>query len=378
MAGKPETSKKPKESIFGNWKAALAVLAVLIFIFEIVAFGFIGGSGWSIFGNGDNAQAEKLGQVEFKGSIRTYEPILVVPVGRLRGSMFNDIRSMAGVKEVTDEAGNTVIQLETRDDVYPVAAELKKKNITTYSVANIAPPGVATVVLQGGDSINVSFGNVAVRVETEPIVPPDTQVTVTMVVSVLNGQITGYQGALIKTEENVIALRGKVQSELIVYTYSIPWSERNNVDVAALQQYGAVQYDKKNIGFFSSELTQQQIVLAKQFSYVTYIDKKSVVLEENFTDAAKAATDLGSNITFTQSTLTVRTNQTLDLNYTGSSRYAYVVKLEQSDYTVPEALQLITVESDSQLNATEVQLSVRGKFVGNVLIDMLEKNITAS
>ena len=104
-------------------KTILALVAVLIFIFSMIGAGMLG-SGISLFGGEEENQ--EIGYAEFSGILRTYDPILVIP-GGITLELMNELESLQGVEDVYEEQGNTVIELETRDDVYPTAIYLKNQ-----------------------------------------------------------------------------------------------------------------------------------------------------------------------------------------------------------------------------------------------------------
>ena len=348
-----------------DFKTIVAILAVGLFILNIVAIGVLGGGQLPFF---QEEEEQNVGQVEFNGSIRTYDPFLVI-VGGIDTALMNDLKSLEGVKEITAEQGNTVILVETRDDVYPTAVYLKSLNVTSYSLANIASPGIVPVLLETGEEVNASFA-VPIKIETTPLVPPDTIVNIAMLVAVSENAVVNYGSAYILTEDRTITLDGTIQNELFEYRYDIPWEERNDITEEEFDEYGDVYYQKNSIGFFERELTQGELVGAKQFDYIEYIDKRSAVFSENFTDAEQAISDLNVNVSFSPSTLAILSNETLNLTYDGSLSYIYTVKMEPGDYIIDENMQVVTLQSSRKIYDEEVSISLTGKFVGDVLFEL--------
>ena len=348
-----------------DFKTIVAIIAVGLFVFEMIAIGVLGGGSLPFF---QKEEEQNVGQVEFSGSIRTYDPFLVI-VGGIDNVLMNDLKSLEGVKEITAEQGNTVVLVETRDDVYPTAVYLKSLNITSYSLANIAAPGIVPVLLETGEEVNASF-SVPIKIETTPLVPPDTIVNIAMLVAVSENAVVDYGSAYILTEDKTITLDGTIENEMFEYSYDIPWEERNNITEDEFDEYGDVYYQKNSMGFFERELTQNEIVYAKQFDYIEYIDKKSAVFSEDFSDTEQAASDLNVSISFSPSTLTILSNETLNLTYDSSLSYIYTVKIDPSDYLIDENMQVVTLQSTGKINDTEVPISLKGKFVGDVLFEM--------
>ncbi len=367
--------KKPLDinSLLKNWKAILALIAVSILVFELFAMGLLGRG--SILGNVQEKQL--YGETEFQGSIRTYEPFLFIPSKEaLSGTMVHEIKALSGVTQLSSEATGTVIYLETRDDVYPVALALKKKNITVYSLANIAAPAEFPVLLENGQTINATGSAVAIRVETQPMIPPDSIVTIKMAVMVENNRIVQYGNALIKTENKMLSFEGEVQKQRIRQMFYIPWDERNDLDTAPLENL-TFQYEKNNLAVFSVELPLEKVMAVRELDYVLYVDKKSAVFAENFTDAERAESDFGVSLAFQPSLLVVESEEGLELPYNSTSLYIYEIKLSLPDYSVPDELRVLTIESSNRITRQKVNVSATVSAVGPVMLN-IENAIIAS
>jgi len=348
-----------------DFKTIVAILAVGLFVLNMVAIGVLGGGKLPFF---QEEEKQNIGQVEFSGSIRTYDPFLVI-VGGIDNKLMNDLKSMEGVREITAEQGNTVVLVETRDDVYPTAVYLKSLNITSYSLANIASPGIVPVLLETGEEVNASFA-VPIKIETTPLVPPDTIVSIAMLVVVSENAVVNYGSAYILTEDKTITLDGTIENEMFEYRYNVPWEERNDIAEEEFDDYGDVYYQKNSMGFFERELTQGEIVGAKQFDYIEYIDKRSAVFSEDFSDVEQAVSDLNVNLSFSPSTLVILSNETLNLSYDGSLSYIYTVKMDPGDYIIDENMQVVTLQSSRKIYDEDVPISLKGKFIGDVLFEL--------
>jgi hypothetical protein len=247
-------------------------------------------------------------------------------------------------------------------------------------VANIASPSIIPVVFEDGTTANVTTGDVRIQVETEPLVPPDTQVGLAMLVAVSNSRIIQYGSTFIKTEEKNITLEGALQWTMFEYSYSIPWENRTAVDAKALSaEYGKAEYSRKDVGFFKSELAPAQLIELKKLDYVEYIDKKSVVFSENFTDAAKAESEMNTSMSFQPSSLRIVTNSTANLPYPNEAAYIYSIRLNPENYDIPEHLLNVVITSDRQYDypSATVQVSINGQFIGSTLVTIKEAKITA-
>jgi hypothetical protein len=349
------------ETIKRKWKVILALVAVAIFIFEMIAIGVLGGGSG---GGGTTAGDIQTGTAEFSGVIRTYDPVLVATPALDEG-LANELRAMEGVKDVSPSAEGTVINTETRDDVYPIAMYLREKNVTTYGVANIAMPPFVEVEFGNGSAANASAGNVAIRIVTEPIVDADTEVRITMIAQVRNGMLYDYGSPLIVTEEEEVEVESTVLSVKYIYTCLIPWEKRNSV---SLENLTGADYQIKNTVLFGQPLTVDEVMEKKTLEYVEYIDQYSIECDENFTNITAVENDFG-NVTFPDSVLTVVSNESVELEYEGSVVYSYV-------FSLPSEADGITLEtSETELESdrfyapdSTVMLQITGTVVGDRMV----------
>ncbi len=348
--------------IKSKWKMILALGAVALFIFEIIALGVIGGGGG---GGGTSGGTVQTGTAEFTGIIRTYDPVLLVTDG-LDEDAAAELREMEGVKDLNPVQEGTLINTETRDDVYPIAVYLREKSITSYSVANIAMPSVIEVMLGNGSLVNVSAGNIAVRVYTEPIVDVDTEVRISMLAQVVNGMLSGYGSALLVTEDVEVEAASTVLEAKYIHTYLVPWDERNDVDIEELP--GEVEYDKNDFVYFGQPISVEEVLEKKNLSYVEYIDQYGIECSSGFNDADRVENDF-ENVTFPDSVLTVITNETVDLHYDGTTVYRYRLSLPQ------EAEGMLLEQNETELESeefyeedSEVGLKISGIAIGNRIV----------
>lgn len=352
-----------------NWKVIVAVLAVAIFIFEIVALGVLG-SGSRDSGGGTTTGELLTGNAQFNGIIRTYDPLLGTNL-QLDTATLDQIRAMNGVKEVTSTQDGTAIITETRDDVYPIGYLLRQKNITVYAIANIVPTSNIEVELENGSKINASAGQVAFRVITEPFVDVDTEVTINMVAQISDGKVINYGSAGIVSEEKKLLTNATVLDIDYIYTYSIPWEKRDSVNVGQLNQYGQVDYKKKNTVFFKQPLTINEVMAKRNISYITYIDQYSIGCSENFTNISRVISDFsGKNITFDSSTLKIASNRSLGLNYSSSS-VVYHYKVSVPAQINGTALEVSEIEFQSDKvypTNSKINLEITGTVIGNKMV----------
>lgn len=349
--------------IKNKWKVILALFAAALFIFEIFALGLLGSGS----GGGGSTGEILAGTAEFKGTIRTYDPMLALPLDTDE-EVLSELREMEGVQSVIPNSDSIVVNTETRDDVYPIGEFLGENNITGYAIANIAMPSVLEVRLGNGSIENVTAGSFAVRIVTEPIVDVDTEVTITMVVGVLDGIIVNYGSPLIASEEEEIIVDARIVEVDFIHTYLIPWEERSEIDFENVTDYEAVYLQKDSV-LLSQPLTMEEIMEKKNISYVEYIDQYSIECSEDFNNVTQIINDFGENITLPDSILTISSNETVNLNYSGSVVYYYTLSLpEEADgITIGKEEAELELPGSYEVNST-VKIKVTGTVIGEKMV----------
>jgi hypothetical protein len=328
----------------------------LLFITELFMFGgnhLVSGGGPTI--GGENIS----GQIIFNGTIRTYDPYLFLTTTPTE-SQLDAIRSLPGVLNIRPDPQGYIVDTETRDDVYLLAIELRKMNLTALSVANIAAPSVMELQF-GTGTLNVTSQGV-VRVATEPFLDAGEVVTVSMVGISNSGMLIDYnsqQIALTQLDLLFSAEAGEPVSESV--TYLVPWENRNNVT----NESGV--YNKVDSIVFTTPLTINQILAKKQFPYITYIDANSAQVSSSFDNKSQVLVNFqDTNVTFPTSTLT--TNESLDLPYQKQVFYTYNLSLTPPEGYVSPKESLLYQTSDV-LNGT-LALQVSALVAGNSIISI--------
>ncbi len=337
----------------------IVVAVVLLFIFS--SFGPGGWQPASPVVGGENIS----GSILFNGTIRTYEPIIGIS-GNISQSVIDELRVTEGVMNIRPGQEGYIIDTETRDDVYPIAALLRSKNVSCVSVANIAAPSVMRLQF-ATKTLNVTSSGL-VKVLTEPLVDAGETVTVSMVGISKNNLLIDYHSAFIVLQEVQLQLDGKVESvNSKTYIYEIPWEERNSV--GNMTEYGKAEYRKIDAMLFDPPLDVNQIVSKKYLSYITYIDSSSAQVLPSFTNKTQVLSDFENvSVVLPSSLLRISTNQSIDLPYEGTVQYSYTLRLnDPPGYNLTE--KLITITSDKEFNETfvlEVDALASGKKIVSV------------
>ncbi len=301
------------------------------------------------------------GYITFNGTIRTYDPFLLIP-SNTNESVLNEVRAMEGVRAVRPGQQGYFIDTETRDDVYPVSSALREMNVSGLSVANIAAPTIMQLQF-GFDFINVTTPGV-VRVVTEPLLDAGDDVTVTMVGISNNGYLIDYHSQAIQIDTVQLQAEAEVISlDYKEYVYTIPWEERNSIDGTE------GDYRKVDTLIFDPPLVISQIIEKKQYQYITYIDAGSAQILSGFDNKSQVLIDFqDTDVAFPDSILTIKTNGTPDIDYEGTVTYSYTLHL-----TVPEGYEMddpsLAFSSEEELDETLV-LDIEALVAGSRIISV--------
>jgi len=351
-----------------DWVKIVVILIVVGFITE--QFFFSAGFRSFFLGGSETPSAENVtGTATFNGTIRTYDPILALPQNTSQ-QVIEELRNTPGVKSVQAQDIYMIVQTETRDDVYPLALALRQKNVTAYSVANIALPASVEVTV-AGKTINASTSGTIVRVQLEPLLDVDSDVTVSMVAVLNDDQLIAYQSARVLMERLLLQANATVAAlNYRVYAYGIPWENRSSI-----ANQSGYDYNRIDTVRFDPPLDVGQVVLKRQLPYIVYIDSGSAVVEQSFDNATRMREDF-PNVTlmFPQSTLRVLVNGNAsapDLPFNGTVAYSYLVALppEVGGYETGGTQLVVETPEEHGLNTT-IQLNISALAMGRKLVSV--------
>ena len=347
-------------------------------IFALAAI-MIGGMFYGIQFNQQNNNALPPGTVVngmtvFNGTLRTYEPFLVVG-SNVSDSVIAGLRTDERVKAVTSEVGGYLINTTTRDDVFPLAEYLNSQGISSNTLADVIMPTDIEVKLANGTEINASTVLLgSVKVIAEPLVDTDSDVSVRMIAMVQGGDLVSYSSAtmlsgsvLVPVNATVLSLEGKK------YGFVVPWSERAAVDEKSLDaSYGAgnVAFDRNDYISFPGGLGVVQIAEKKNLPYITFITDTGASVNESFADESRVMNDFGNiTVVFPDSGLSIVTNSTVNLSYNGTVLYSYLVELPQEagGYSIPGGS--VTLDTGREYAANDsVSVVVNGTTIGSRMV----------
>jgi len=336
------------------------LLTVLFFLLQPFGMGGAPNIFAGLFSGDSDRGLNKTGITVFNGTLRTYEPFLVLPADT-DSSLLEELRDYEGVRNVKVESQGIVVETESRDDTYLVASYLRQKGISSLTNANVVIPQTINVDFEEGrEEVRASF-SVMVMV-TEPVVEAGTEVTISMMAIVRDGYLINYYSPSMLVEETTVLVDADVkQLNYKLYTYDIPWESRNSL--GNLSRYDA-DYDRKDLIIFDSPLSTGQVITKNQLSYVEYIDSTSAQLSPDFDNITKLQTDfIGINYTAPSSSLTIKTNETPDINFTADVLYSYDLELLEGDYTFKDSVLTVDMYEEQEIGST-VKLNISITAIG--------------
>lgn len=346
-------------------KIAVVVIA-LLFITQQFYYGQTGLS--NLFGGGTVVSQNQTGTAVFNGTIRTYDPLLGLPTDT-GASVFDQLKTMDGVKGIKNQANFVIVETETRDDVYPLAVFLRQRNVTVYAVANVALPSYIDVSV-GNGRINASTMNSIVKVQMEPLIDAGNDVAVQMVATVSDNQLVAYQSPLVMVERVSLQANATIAAlDYTIYSYIIPWENRTSIG-------NETGYDYRRVDavYFSPQLGVSELVTKRQLPYITYIDAGSAVVSPSFDNATRMTADFPAvNLTFPDSRLLVRiTNATapeLPFNATVSYLYTVTLPAQVGGYATDTPSLALETAEEHELNTT-IQMNISALVMGNRIVSL--------
>ncbi len=345
-------------------KQIAGIVVVLVSIL-LVTEGFYFGGSLPSFGQPKSTNVS--GVAIFNGTIRTYDPYLLLPLNT-SPDILQQLRMRPDVKDVQNNSQAYVVDTDTRDDVFTVGQFLMKLNVTPYAIANIA----ANDVLQFNTSLgmqNASIPNGVVRVATEPLVDSDSVVTVSVIGVIADGQVVDIQSASIMLQNVELGMNATVASlDHETYSYVIPWE--NRTQLGNLSAYGNYSYNKVDTVIFTTPLSLDQVMAKKQFPYISYIDQGSASVDPSFSNATQLAINFADvNYTLPPSRLTIQTNQTPPIPFNSSVTYTYDLVLNQSGsaYVFPGGSFFVDTDHQLPINST-ISLNISAVALGDKIL----------
>ncbi len=346
----------------------ITIIGALVMIGSIIAPGLVFNPN---NGNNNGNSGQILnGIAEFNGTIRTFEPILIVQ-SQLSQSVIDELKSEESVKSVNPIADGYLINTTTRDDVFLLAESLRLKGIDSWAYASIIMPASITVKLDNGSNVNVDSSG-AVRILTLPLVDIDSEVPIRMSATIQDGVLLRYSSPVMLTQNVQIIGNASVGSFIgSESTFMVPWENRTLIDSAKLEQeYGNTTFKRNDFVTFPVKLTIAEMAGKNTLPYVTYISDTSVSVLANFTDKNLLRDDFGNvSIVFPDSELRVLSDKNISLPYNNTVKYIHLVTINGSVAGYDINSQNIQLTLDKKYNEGEqVQLSINAVAIGNKVV----------
>lgn len=311
------------------------------------------------------------GTTVFNGTIRTYEPMLIVP--SMPDSLVSALRSNDRVKAVTGGASGYLINVSTRDDVFSLAQDLQAQNVNSSAIADIMLP-VQLDVRYGNATDQMVNASGSIGIWTEPFVDIGSDVVVHMTAVTQSGVLVSYSSPiLVSNDVSVTANATVVSFTGKKYTFIVAWENRSSVDEASLSALygnGSVIYSRNDFVSFQPALNVSQINATRSLPYITYISDTGASVSANFTDMNRTVSDFNSTaVSFPDSELDIVTNQSVSLPYPGNASYGYVISLPSSagGYSLNPQPLIIALPAQYGVNDT-VSVLVNGTAMGGAIV----------
>ncbi len=348
-------------------KQIAGIVVVIVSLLLVTESFYFGGAGiFSGSTSGPKPGTNVSGIAEFNGTIRTYNPLIIIPLNTST-DVISQLKARSDVRAVRNDTQYYLIDTDTRDDVYPIAQFLRTLNVTGYSIANVAASDVIPFTTPLG-IVNATVPSGVVQVVTEPLVDSDTEVEVSMVAVVQDGQVIDIRSAAIKTQDLNLQLQAKVASlDHKTYSYVIPWENRTGLNLSNFTSY---DFNKLDSIIFTTPLNVSQVIVKKQFSYITYIGTDSAQVDPSFSNASLVAENFADvGYTLPSSSLTILTNDTPELPFNSTVSYSYDLELlqDQTQYKFPTGSFFVETDHELPVNGT-ITLNISAVGLGDRIL----------
>ena len=339
---------------------------VLLFMFEIVSLGFLGGNQNS--GGGEIPQVTQYaGLVQAGAYIDYYERFLYAV--EIDAETLGELKQMNEVEGVEFADGSYKIDLKQREDVQKIYNYLKSKGIDSVTNAKAILDPSVTLQISADESITGSFQNRKIKLELiQPIVPPGNNITLQMQVVIQNGDAYPAGEIKIPLISKNIELNAVIFEKEKLESYIIPWENRDEINIEELQeQYGEenVSYERNNAVIFSKPLTPME-QLEKKFDYVVFINEEMIVVEEDYVDSEKIMSDFDQNLTFSESNLIISGESSFE--FEKEIEYEYLVEFNSNEYTLLDNKGTVISPEEFELNQT-IKVDVQASMIEETVVE---------
>jgi len=327
-AEEPEKKGGIVETVKDNKKLIIQAIVVLICLgFMLESFAF--GSKNKDTDNTGNTETQELVGVAVQNiTIMDYRPYLYTN-GKLNESVKAELIALDGVEEIIDDGARSVVSLSESKKANEVYSYMKRRNISSYTLATLGMPAYFEMTLANGSAANV----MGTRFEymTEPVSKIGGKMLMRLVIQTEGERPTGMTSISpllspmeFETDAEISESTGKT------FYYSIPWESRN-LDLEQLGQEfgeGNVDYARNDNLILSSPLSTQEM-LNKKYDYVETIAEMAITTKDDFTDRDRVIADFGEGTTFMNSSLIIHSEDEPGLNFSYETKYIYTVEIPE-------------------------------------------------
>lgn len=372
MADKKEEPEKKggiAEKVKDNKKLIIQAIVVLVCLgFMLESFAF-GSRGNDTDDSGTTGTQDLVGVAVQNMTIMDYRPYLYTDE-RLDEGIRAEILALDGVEEIIDDATRNVVSLSDSENAPGVYSFMKRRNVTSYTLATLGMPAYFEMTLANGSAANV----MGTRFEymTEPVSKIGGKMLMRLVIQARGETPTGMSSIAPMLSQMEFESDAEIsESTGRTFYYSIPWESRD-LDLAQIEgQSGAgnVEYIRNENIILSSPLSTQEM-LNKKYEYVETISEMAITTKGGFADRGRVIADFGEGITFMNSSLVIHSEEEPGLNFSYETKYIYTIEIPEKigEYNFYE--DSAEVVASGQRNGT-IPITIKASVLGETALEII-------
>lgn len=365
-----------------DWKQIVVVLAVAIFVFEMFAFGLLGGPAGPLNSAPNATSRAFTGNTQAPVTMESYEPYIILNEKNLSEAQLESIRAMESVEDVRMVQDQPVVTAVRREDLETLFYELAAGNTSPQMVALISlPPFLEVETPDGIRQFGIPPG-ATLRQVIGFYLPIGGSVNGSLEVTGQGEQLTAITGFEFVRERMQLQMNGTIGQETGKTTqYEVPWERRDGINVTALRNElneSGIGYARRNYVDVERNLTQQNALDIQKLPYVVQISGNRVSVLGNFTDKEQIAQDIRLPVVFPNSTLTIPGQRTIDvegMSLNPTYQYSYSIQLDISEAYRWNGKDVELTTDTPQTKGETVPLDIEAELIGNAIVAIKEVSV---
>ncbi|HLC69246.1 MAG TPA: hypothetical protein VJH24_05380 [Candidatus Bilamarchaeaceae archaeon] len=359
-----------------SWKQMVVIIVVIVSVIGFLPFGVLNSLQNPAVqaDNGNTVAGEVSGIAHTAVSIAEYEPYLLLRETNVSQEQLDRIGEMEEVEEVRLHQGSYLVTVLRRDDLESVHAALREQNLTPVATAIVAFPPSMEVEANGEIEVVVTNG-IQIRQVLDYILPVGESVNASIGIVTRQGQAVAFNRfEFVRERETLNATARIAEMREQFTTYSIPWEERDGINVTALRdRFGNVQYVERSYVERETNITVQEQLQWKNLEYVQQIVENRIFIASNFTDRERIEEDIGE-IAFPDSTVTISGERVWERE--GEVHYIYEAELQSPSEEYRWAATQFDIEWEAEKEiGEEVEVRITIERLGRTVINILNAEV---